>query len=292
MYVCRHVEGVYYMVADFSLRCYDARWYRYLPGNIFAILAYPIGIPTLFFVLLLKNRGSFFHSTTRVKLGLLYDGYAKDVWWFEMVDMCHKLFLTSILAFFPTFMQAPTGMAVAISYALVILYTKPYYRKGDDRLHLFAQVEINLILLAAYIFYEQQTPDKASDALMSVFLILVVLGFMLLFVTQSANIVGKIVKMAWAKRKADFEKRQQDEEREFENQEQDRNIYNMSGDMIVDFQIQRQERNELASPMPRPSQKRPSAIAMRPSTFRGMTVGSEMMSLGTVPEVQAEIQES
>jgi len=249
MYNCRNIEGVYYMVADFNLRCYDARWHSYLGPNIIAILVYPVGIPTFFFILLLLNRHRFFKSGVRLSLGLLYDGYAKDVWWFELVDISHKLFLTSILAFIPTYAQAPTGMCIVILYALVILLNKPYYRKGDDRLHLFAQVELFMLLLAGYIFYEQQTPDELSDVAMSIFLIAMVLLFILLFVTQSANIIGKIVKLAWAARKADFEKRQQEEEKDVDVPDQGQSMYGLSGDLMVEAQLQMQEAQiDLASP--------------------------------------------
>jgi hypothetical protein len=34
-----------------------------------------------------------------------------------------------------------------MSYLFVILLMRPYYRKGDDRLHGFAQVELFLLML-------------------------------------------------------------------------------------------------------------------------------------------------
>ena len=67
-------------------------------------------------------------------IAFLSVGYAKNMWWFELVDMGHKLMLTSILAFFPSAYQMPVGMMTAILYAIVILLRKPYFRKGDDRL--------------------------------------------------------------------------------------------------------------------------------------------------------------
>lgn len=42
--------------------------------------------------------------------------------------MVHKLVLTSLLPFLPGAFQMPVGMAVAISYAILILIAQPYFR--------------------------------------------------------------------------------------------------------------------------------------------------------------------
>ena len=63
-------------------------------------------------------------------------------------------------------------------------------------LHLFAQVEIYLLLLAGYIFYltNDATLNQSNDVLISVFLIFVILGFILVFTVQSIHILMKIYK--------------------------------------------------------------------------------------------------
>jgi hypothetical protein len=63
------------------------------------------------------------------------------------VDMFHKLMLTSVVAFFPKDVLIPVGIVMAMSYLFVIILLRPYYRKGDDRLHGFAQIELFLLML-------------------------------------------------------------------------------------------------------------------------------------------------
>ena len=46
----------------------------------------------------------------RAQLGFLYDGYFRDVWFFEMLDMLHKLCLTSLVVFLPYSGQMPFAM--------------------------------------------------------------------------------------------------------------------------------------------------------------------------------------
>ena len=96
-----------------------------------------------------RFRSKFDRPEIRLQLGFLYDGYSKDTWWFELVMMCraawvwsrphqrgacvkvdmtHKLMLTSIVNFFTTDVQIPLAMCVAITYLIIILLRKPYYR--------------------------------------------------------------------------------------------------------------------------------------------------------------------
>src|SRR6185312_1123595 len=99
-----------------------------------------------------------------------HDSFA-DVWFFEMIDMLNKLIMTSITTFFWPSWQMPLGdlsilatrilfvlfvlvclcflcllcgagpgMAWTTVFVCVLLIFSPYIRKGDDRLHLFAEV--------------------------------------------------------------------------------------------------------------------------------------------------------
>jgi len=130
-------------------------------------------------------------------LGFLYDGYDKDAWWFELVDMTHKFLLTSVLSFFPSTAQMPVGMVVCTLYTMAILVRKPYYRKGDDRLHMFAQVELFLLMLAGFVFFREGVTDSQVK-LISAFLIIVTVCFMVLFILQAANIIRKLLQRAVA----------------------------------------------------------------------------------------------
>jgi hypothetical protein len=51
-------------------------------------------------------------------LGFLYEAYSKHAWAFELVDMIHKLTLTSILVFLPDGWQLRGGMIICGSYTV------------------------------------------------------------------------------------------------------------------------------------------------------------------------------
>lgn len=55
--------------------------------------------------------------------------------------------MTSIVPFFTSQVQMPIAMCFTIVFIGVLLVQSPYIRKGDDRLHLFVEVCLCLIVL-------------------------------------------------------------------------------------------------------------------------------------------------
>ena len=99
------------------------------------ILVYPVGIPLFLLYTLYSYRERLMEPGVRVQIGFLYEvricdlsrsaacvirspplalclaqAYNTDLWWFEMVDMIHKLSMTCILFFWPPGYQMPFGM--------------------------------------------------------------------------------------------------------------------------------------------------------------------------------------
>jgi len=203
LFVCKDIYGQLYLVTDFTLKCADTDWYNYLGPVIIMTFLYPIGVPAFFFYMLNKNKDKLNQPGIRMQLGFLYEAYNLDVWWFELVDMLHKLTMTSLLAFLPVEGQMPTGMCVAIAYILVILLRRPYLRKGDDRLHLFAQTEIYLVVLAGYILYELNivTLDTATDVLLSIVMIGMTVAMLVIGVLMAGLNLRKMYKAFMRRRR-------------------------------------------------------------------------------------------
>jgi len=193
LYVCRHIEGVDYLASDFNVICYDSAWNANAGVDAFMILIYPIGVLSFLFFMLYRYRTRLDETGVRAQLGFLYDAYERKIWYFELIDMLHKLLITSIVAFFPPLAQMPVAMVIVTGYLMVLLATRPYIRKGDDRLHQFAQVEIFLLLMAGNNFNSQDTPDPLMDDVMSVVLILAFCVFILFFLIQCYVNLRKII---------------------------------------------------------------------------------------------------
>jgi hypothetical protein len=62
------VNGINYLVADFSQTCGSTEWNRYLPLAIAAVVVYPFGVPALLFMALYSVRKR--HQDPLVKISL------------------------------------------------------------------------------------------------------------------------------------------------------------------------------------------------------------------------------
>lgn len=174
MYRCMTVNGKTYMEMDFTLVCYDATWFAFAMPNIFFVLLYPIGIPTLYFILLYRNRHKLSEDKMIRRFGFLYHAYYKDNWWFEIADMGHKLFMTSIVVFIGKDHILYVAYVVLTGFLVLLLLRVPYMRKGDMRLALVAQTELTLISYMGVVLENQET--YAISELVNVLLSCLLIG--------------------------------------------------------------------------------------------------------------------
>eukprot|EP00808_Paulinella_micropora_P005719 g34204.t1 len=194
LFVCQEVEGVHYLVADYRLECYTDTWWNYAFAGIVLIVIYPIGIPSFITLKVYQYRNRLNNPGVIAMFGMMYHGYFHDSWWFEVLDMLHKLALTSLIAFLPTQAQLIGGVLVVMAYLDCILLIKPYPRQGDDRLHIFAQNTLMLLFLSAYVFRLDRMWDPTVDLLLSiVFIILTCLFVGFLFSQFFAIALRKVV---------------------------------------------------------------------------------------------------
>jgi Na+-transporting methylmalonyl-CoA/oxaloacetate decarboxylase gamma subunit len=209
IFVCKRVEDEDLLLADFKQRCHTAKWNNYAVYAAVMILVYPIGIPAFFFYMIRRYQrdGRLAEPGVVAELGFIYAAYDPAMWWFEMADMLHKLVLTSLLAFLPDSAQLPVGLWVVVLYTAAILLLKPYKHKGDDRLHLFVQTEILLMIYSGWLFFRGEDITDLIDAVLSVLLIGAVVFVFLFFLSQVLYAVYKLVKK-WL---ADRERRRYEE---------------------------------------------------------------------------------
>jgi len=195
LYVCKYVDGVAYLVADFAVQCYDSTWNMHAYINIATCVIYPVGVPLFIYMMLRRYRTRLDEIGVRAELGFLFDAYDRQYFYWELVDMIHKLVLVSFIAFMPYNAQMPVGIAVVGCYTMALLICSPYIRKGDDKLHLISQVEILCLLIAGHVFSTNFLKfDRTMDIVMSVILIIAFLSFILYFVLQCVQALRKLWK--------------------------------------------------------------------------------------------------
>lgn len=210
-FVGREVNGNIYLLANFKFDketlLGDARWLSYLPYALAMTAIYPIGIPTLFFWILYKNRVKLYTKKKILAYGFLYAAYEPSAWWYESCDMFNKLTLTSMVAFFPLQWQMTMALGWTCLYLIMCLVIKPFIRKGDDRLLLLVEVEVMMLLITGYTLKNNSNGelDTLTDVTMSIILITLSVLIMVLFVWMTINNVRKMVKECRKKDKSAFE---------------------------------------------------------------------------------------
>jgi hypothetical protein len=187
--ICKRIDGEDWLLSDLRVECNTPIWTLFSFISYALILVYPIGIPAFFFYLMYSNRDNLYEAITAAKLGFLYGAYQNSNWWFEMVDMLHKVIVTSILAFFPRNFQIPMGMGFVGAYLIIILINKPYVRDLDDLLHILVQVEIMLLLHCAWIFHNADSAFNARDDLVLSITLIILCIFVLVVFLALAGLV-------------------------------------------------------------------------------------------------------
>eukprot|EP00475_Leptophrys_vorax_P011277 TRINITY_DN17792_c0_g1_i2.p1 TRINITY_DN17792_c0_g1~~TRINITY_DN17792_c0_g1_i2.p1 ORF type:complete len:1027 (-),score=223.25 TRINITY_DN17792_c0_g1_i2:56-3136(-) len=195
LYSCRTIEGVSYLVADFSILCSSSEWFNRALLNVFFVVIYPIGILALFSWILFENRHKLNEFDSLIQFGFLYGDFNHDVWWFELVDMSHKLFMTSALALFPDNSVYIVALTVLGLHFIGLLWMNPYVRKGDDRLHLLCQGVLFLYVLGGYVYSMATEYDPTTDASLSVLFIAMVVGLVAYVISQVVSVARKLYKI-------------------------------------------------------------------------------------------------
>jgi hypothetical protein len=125
---CRSVNGTQYLMADYSLTCYDSTWYGMLGLVLPTIVGFSFGMPILFARLLWKRRTELQDPETKKLLGVLYMSYKPHLYWFESVTMIFKLALWATLVFFDhgSHFQHATSAAICCIQLGIHAHFEPY----------------------------------------------------------------------------------------------------------------------------------------------------------------------
>jgi len=132
---CRTIDGVPYLMADYSVECYDSTWFAYLVLVLFVLVAFSLGTPCFVAYVLRARRATLYEEDGKPKpqpLDVLYAIYAPHAYWYESVQMVFKLALWSTLVFFEhgSELQLATALVVNVLQLCVHIYILPM--GGED----------------------------------------------------------------------------------------------------------------------------------------------------------------
>jgi hypothetical protein len=196
MYSCQRIGNETYLIEDFSQKCSTAKYETYAYGyNLLPFVFYTLGIPAF---LGWKLRS--YHQSNHLndveawyELGFFYLPYLTKYYYFECLDMLHKLFFSAAVAICPPEAQLQVGMVGGYAYLVLLLVLSPYPNPVDLGLHLTAQIEILLVLLGEHVYYNTNAwENPAVDLLFSVILLVILAFFMVLFLYHLRRKLSRI----------------------------------------------------------------------------------------------------
>ena len=131
---CRTIDDVSYLMADYSLECYDSSWFLFLPVVLIVLVLFALGTPCIIAYVLYVRRAALYDRGKAVPqpLDVLYAIYQPHAYWYESVQMAFKLALWSTLVFFEhgTEMQLAAALVVNVLQLCVHLIVLPM--GGED----------------------------------------------------------------------------------------------------------------------------------------------------------------
>ena len=180
-----------YLKADYSVRCHESR-YNNLVIVVYISAAYVIALPVATFVTLWRQRRAILvteetatsqneDSDREVITGLrfLFESYKPGAWYWELVEMSHKVIVTSLLILVGQETRSYVGLTLAIAgmYGTVFCWIHPLQDAFENRLlsTSLAVTVVNLVIGAVSRIPAENLPapkDSYMDAV--VFNILVI----------------------------------------------------------------------------------------------------------------------
>jgi hypothetical protein len=157
VYKCRLIGGVDYLVADYSVVCWEGAHAKMVAANYFFIAAYIIGMPLIMFLSMYANRKTIKSDPKNVHMlsmyGSMYKAYEPDYWFFEIIEMMRKLVLTAglVLVSPGSTAQIFLGILVCFFYCCATMNMKPLLDESDDHLSQAASVQLFMTLLTGLV---------------------------------------------------------------------------------------------------------------------------------------------
>ena len=193
---CKEISGVegFVLEADVTQPCFEGVHAEFQIAALVFLGAYILGVPLLIFVVLWSKRRSLHDEShpknqeTQYELGGLYLQYEPKYWWFELVVIVHKMFVTGAMAIIGTGTPAQplVGCLFQLIILLVTLKLAPYESSEDDWASFFTLLSIMITMIIGFALISD-TNNQFPEELMT---------FLLIGVNMTCFVVNLII-MFW-----------------------------------------------------------------------------------------------
>ncbi|CAM9334760.1 unnamed protein product [Discosporangium mesarthrocarpum] len=191
-----------YLRADYRLPCHSPEHDMYKIYAGFMVLVYPVGIPTLYFLMLYKNRHRVFPKQALAdgvpparrladkKIAhtrFLWQAYRPEVYYYEVIECVRRLALTGCLVFIFPNSAAQAAVACVLSMVTICLTTvlRPFQDLTDFKAYVLGAIIIFLSMFMALTAKVRVTDeDTQSQVILAWMLILLNLALTILTIIE------------------------------------------------------------------------------------------------------------
>ena len=164
----------YFLRADFSVQCFTDRYNKFLIA-VYLLLAVIVAVPGIILFLLWKyhHKKIFAQEEPRsykgreisIGLSLFYENYARRCWFWEIIELIRKVWLTSTLFLMGAETRSHLGAAAIASgiYCILLAYFKPISDKFEYWLQLISLVA-NFVTMNVGMLLKIPTEEKSSSS--------------------------------------------------------------------------------------------------------------------------------
>jgi hypothetical protein len=166
----RQRDGAVALVADPSLICYEAWWWRLFPVSVVALLIYGLGIPLTLGWWLRRSKDRLTEPEFALRYGALYAAYKLEHPYWESVVMLEKAVIALIGMILTGFVSLQLAM-LGVLFTVTIVVSKgrdPYVRKEDNRLQEVLRWCSLVVLSAGHTFHTDDFPNDTVRSILTV----------------------------------------------------------------------------------------------------------------------------
>jgi len=165
---CQH-----FLRADFSVQCFTKTYNRYLIA-VYLLLFLVVAIPVIVLFLLWKYHHTKVHEEAEAQickgrelsigLSFLYENYAKQCWFWEIIELVRKVWVTSTLFLMGANTRSHLGTAAIISgiYSILVAYYKPISDTFEHWLQLVSLIA-NFVTMNVGMLLKIPTEEDSSS---------------------------------------------------------------------------------------------------------------------------------
>ncbi len=159
---CVNIEGVLYLKADFSVLCYDDRWWSFYIVFLFVGAIYIIGLPIGVFVYLYRRRQRLDRPEILDSVGWMYTPYKKNCYFWEVEEIFRKMILSGgliVLSDYPS-LQLCAALSCSIFFHQLHALYKPHVTRMGYLLQHVALTAVELVyMVGMLLLLREPVPD-------------------------------------------------------------------------------------------------------------------------------------